>query len=428
MTKTNVLIFPCGAENALVVHHALKYNVNFKVFGASSNKGHGRHVFKNYIGGVPFIQDERFIEAFNQVLIKNKIDIIFPTHDTVSLFLAENREKISAKIAVPEAETAKICRDKSQIYNLFKNYSFCPQIYDWNAPLSFPVFVKPKIGEGSKRTTLIGSEEELSPYKKKQIEFLLVEFLPGDEITVDCFTDRHGKLRFSGPRTRSRIFGGISVQSRTLSLTDEIKTIADAINAELKLRGLWFFQLKKDKIGRFKLLEISVRTSSTMILYSSLGVNFHLLTAYDLLGIDVEILKNDYKAEVDRGLTNKFALSIEFDTVYIDFDDTITQNNEVNEFVLMFLYQLVKKKKKVILLTRHEFDIFETLDKLMIDKRLFNEIKTLENHQLKSEAIEKTKNSIFIDNAYQERLEVKKRLNIPVFDVDAIQSLIDWRE
>ena len=64
----------------------------------------------------------------------------------------------------------------------------------------------------------------------------------------------------------------------------------------------------------------------------------------------------------------------------------------------------------------------------MIDKRLFDDIKTLGKHQLKSEVIEKTNNTIFIDNAYKERLEVKKKLNIPVFDVDAIQSLIDWKE
>jgi len=428
MTKTNILIFPCGAENAIAIHTALKYNVNFKVFGASSKDDHGKYVFKNYIGDVPFIHDEGFIEAFNQILLKNDIDIIFPTHDTVSLFLAENREKINANIAVPDTETAKICRDKSLTYKLFKNHHFCPQLFDWNDPLPFPVFVKPKIGEGGKRTALINKEEELSPFRKKKNEFLLVELLPGDEITVDCFTDRYGKQRFSGPRTRSRVFGGISVQSRTLLLTDEIKNIAEAINGELKLRGLWFFQLKKDGNGQYKLLEISVRTSSTMNLYSNLGVNFHLLTAYDLLGIDVEILINDYEAEVDRALTNRFFLSMDFDTVYIDFDDTITRDHEVNEFVLMFLYQLVRKKKRIVLLTRHEFDIFETLDKLMIDKRLFDEIKTLEKHQLKSEAIEKTTNTIFIDNAYKERLEVKKKLNIPVFDVDAIQSLIDWKE
>ena len=428
MAKTNVLVFPCGAENAIVVHNALKYNVNFEVFGASSKDDHGKYVFRNYIGGIPFIGDDNFIDEFNRVLAENRISIVFPSHDTVSLFLAENREKINARIAVPDVETARICRDKSLTYDLFRNYGFCPEIYGWEEKPPFPVFIKPKFGEGGKRTSVIYSEEELSHYRKEQDDFLLVELLTGEEITVDCFTDRHGKLRFSGPRTRSRVFGGISVNSKTLPLTDEIENIAGAINSELNLRGLWFFQLKKDKTGKYKLLEVSVRTSSTMILYSSLGVNFHLLTAYDLMDIDVRILKNDYDAEIDRALSNSFSLSLNFDTVNIDIDDTITKKHEVNEFVMMFLYQMVRKKKRIILITRHEFDIFETLEKLYIDKRIFDEIKTLAPHQRKSEAIDQPGNAVFIDNAYQERIEVKSKLNMPVFDVDAIQSLIDRRE
>ena len=121
----NMLILFRGAENALEIHSALKYNVNFKVFGASSKDDHCRHVFENYIGNIPFIHENGFIKAFNQVIKKNKIDIVFPSHDTVSLFLAENREKLSARIAVPDKETAQICRDKSQTYNVFKNHSFC---------------------------------------------------------------------------------------------------------------------------------------------------------------------------------------------------------------------------------------------------------------------------------------------------------------
>ena len=48
----------------------------------------------------------------------------------------------------------------------------------------------------------------------------------------------------------------------------------------------------------------------------------------------------------------------------------------------------------------------------------------LEKKQLKSDYI-KRENSIFIDNYFKERLEVKEKLGIPVFDVDAIECLID---
>ena len=35
--------------------------------------------------------------------------------------------------------------------------------------------------------------------------------------------------------------------------------------------------------------------------------------------------------------------------------------------------------------------------------------------------------SIFIDDSFSERLSVADNLNIPVFDLDAVESLIDWK-
>ena len=35
--------------------------------------------------------------------------------------------------------------------------------------------------------------------------------------------------------------------------------------------------------------------------------------------------------------------------------------------------------------------------------------------------------AIFIDNAYQERAAVARKYSIPVFDVDGIEVLLDWR-
>ena len=37
------------------------------------------------------------------------------------------------------------------------------------------------------------------------------------------------------------------------------------------------------------------------------------------------------------------------------------------------------------------------------------------------------KPSIFIDDSFSERLSIANKLNMPVFDLDAVESLIDWR-
>ena len=80
------------------------------------------------------------------------------------------------------------------------------------------------------------------------------------------------------------------------------------------------------------------------------------------------------------------------------------------------------------LITKHKFDLNATLEKLAIHKGIFSEIIHLKMEDEKYLYIKETEKVIFIDNAYGERMKVKKELNIPVFDVDALNTLIDWRE
>jgi predicted ATP-grasp superfamily ATP-dependent carboligase len=424
-----VLVFPCGAENAIELHEALSYSVNIEVWGASSREDHGRYVFKNYIGGVPFISEQNFLTNINQIISNYGIDLIFPTHDTIAQYLAEHRSEIRCQVIMANDETTKICRDKKRIYELIADSTFAPRLYSKIEDVEkFPIFLKPRIGEGGKGTHLIKSAEEGIHILSIHPDLLLVEYLPGDEFTVDCFTDRKSRLRFVGARVRSRINYGISVNSKTVPLTPEIMAIAEELNQRLQFRGLWFFQLKKADDQTLKLLEISTRTAGTMCLYRYQGVNLPLLSVYDAMDKDVEILQNEFSVEVDRALFSRFQLGFEYDAIYLDFDDTFICRGEVNPYVLILLYQAASLKKHVYLLTRHEKDIYETLAKARIHEGLFTEICVLTWHQEKYDMIRSTPQAIFIDNSYLERKKVKDKLGIPVFDVDAVSALIDWRK
>ncbi len=428
MRKYNVLIFPCGSVNALEIHTSLKDCMSINVYGGTSRPDHGRFVYKNYIENIPFIIDPSFLEYFNKIINEYKIDVIFPTHDTAALFLAENETKIDARIALSGALQARICRFKKETYKVFGKDDFCPRVYSsTNDVVKYPVFVKPNIGEGARNTRIVYKKEEFT-HEDWQDEFLVIEYLPGDELTVDCFSDRHGQLRFAGPRKRNRVFSGISVNSFIVPLTAEINKIAEKINTKLKLRGLWFFQIKQDGEGKYKLMEVSIRVSSTMSLYRHLGVNFPLLTVNDLMDKDVNLILNDFYLEVDRTLTNRFKTDLKYSIVYIDFDDTITKNGELNPFVMMYIYNARNKGKKIKVITRHEFDFEETLNRLGVNKVIFDEIVHIGWADKKYHFIQNSAQAIFIDNSFDERFEVKNHFDMPVFDVDAIQCLIDWRE
>lgn len=426
--KTNILIFPAGEINSVELLDSLSYNVNLKVFGASSIDRHGPYVFENYYGNLPKIDDDNFIKSFNEVITKWSISYIFPTHDTVALFLAKNRNSIKAEVIVSDYETALICRDKKKTYEFFKNDDFCPIIYD--DLKTFPVYVKPRDSQGGKGNILLKRKEDI-PSSFSFDNKIIVEYLPGDELTVDCLTDKNGKLRACLPRTRDRTMAGVCVSGKSIKATKEIEEIANIINNRIKLFGIWFFQLKKDINGKYKLLEISTRCPGTLCLSRARGINLPLLSVYSAMGKEIEVSENSYNVVMDRTLITRYKIDYEFDKVYVDYDDTVITNGMVCIPVISFLYQCQNKGKSIILLTRHDEDHDDTIEdnikKYNISPKLFNKIIKLSFNKKKCEYIDKEK-SIFIDNSFSERNEVRKKHNIPVFDVEGIEVLFDWRK
>lgn len=428
MVKFRVLIFPCGAYNALELHDALAYTVNVELWGASSIEDHGRFVFKNYIGHLPFIHEPGFLSILNQIITDKKIDLLFPTHDTVALYLAEHRQELACRVITADADATRVCREKRRTYELFSDCPFASRVYRSVEEVErFPAFLKPNVGEGGKNTRVVNTAKEAANALSLAPDLMLMEHLPGEELTVDCFTDRHRALRFVGPRERIRVHHGTSVNSKSRPSTAEVEEIAREINRRLRMSGLWFFQIKKDVNGQFKLMEISARVAGTMSLYRQRGVNLPLLSVYDAMDLDVEILDNGFDVEIDRALCSRFGVGLDYDRIYLDFDDTLVCHGEVQRDVLLLLHQAHRKRKPVYLLTRHAHDIRQTLQAFRIDVDLFTEIRSLSWDEDKCRSIEPNSKAIFIDNAFAERKKVKEQLGIPVFDVDAVGCLLDWR-
>lgn len=427
MKKINVLIFSAGEINSVELHDALSHNVNIEVFGASSIDRHGSYLFKKYRCGLPLITEENFIAKFNELIDEWKIDLVYPNHDTTALYLAEKQSLIHAKVAVSPYETALVCRDKKRIYDLFRDCDFCPEVYyDFSI---LPAFIKPREGQGARGAELIATEEDIPPMFDSN-DYVITEYLPGQELSVDCLTDIHGNLCACCPRERIRTLAGICTAGKTVAATGEILAIASEINKRLKFEGLWFFQVKQDKYGKFKLLEFATRCASTMCLTRARGVNLPLLSVYVFMGHSIEVFENGVEICMDRVLISRYKLGYEYDTVYIDYDDTIIQGDKVCPSAIQFLYQCVNLNRRVVLLTKHDAlnddCLLDSLQKHRIPAELFDEIISLREDEDKYKKISNYR-SIFIDNAYAERKAVHKHLGIPVFDVEGIEVLLDWR-
>ncbi len=429
MKNINVLVFPCGTEIGLELWRALKDIRFIKLYGASSAMDHGRYVFERYIGGVPFVSSPDFPEYMDNLCRDNGIDFIFPAHDDVQLALMRIQDRLSAKVVAPPLETVEICRHKAMTYEKLDGAFFMPKVYpDAKSVEKYPIVIKPSAGQGSFGVAVINSAEELEKeLTERSSEQVIVEYLSGEEYTVDCFTDRHGSLRYCAFRTRQRIRNGISVCSRVMPPDEKVREIAEYINKAMSFRGVWFFQLKKNDEGEYRLLETATRVAGTMCVERISGVNLALLSIFDMLGYDVDITPQLESVEVERALVNRYELFIDYDEVYCDFDDTVTTHDKVNTQTIMFLYQCVNKNIPVYLLTRHDGDLDEALRRHRISRELFDGVIHIPVKGKKSEHITPSKKAIYIDDSFAEREDISKAFGIKTFGVDAIEGLIDWR-
>lgn len=425
--KKRVAIFPAGTEIGLEINRALKYSTHIDVYGFTSLKDHSEYVYANYVEGLPFYSAKNFIKKLNDYIEKYEIDFVFPAHDDVQLCLTENTDKLKAAVITTDLNTVIICRSKINTYTYFADEDFVPTFYKYKEGINdFPVFIKPDIGQGARGAKVINSAYELENAFYENPNIIVCEYLPGEEYTIDCFTDYKGLLRACRLRNRKRIKTGISVNSEILPMNDRVMQIAQNINSKLIFNGAWFFQLKRAENDEYKLLEIAPRVAGTMGLSRNTGINYPLLTIFNAMKMPVSIIENSYKIKVDRAFISRYIIDFEYDTAYIDLDDTLILNSRVNKFLMMFLYQLVNQKKKIILLSKHQEDIMGTLIKHHICPDIFDEIVHLNRDDEKSSYLTE-KNAIFIDDSFAERYIVFQKTGIPVFDCSEVEALMDWR-
>jgi len=424
-----ILIFPGGTESGLEIWKALKDNKFVTVYSAGSNvSNHAPFVFVNHFI-LPTVFEVGWVSELNSLVEKEKIDYIYPAHDDVLKALADNLEKIRTKVIMPDPEIVKICRSKSQTYRFLNSKIPTPKLYVFSDEIDkFPVFVKPDVGQGSFNAMKIMDKNSLDYFFARIDGLLIMEYLPGREFTVDCFSDREKGLLFSHGRERVRTRNGISVNTKPSQLEYEevFEEYAKIISDSLEISGAWFFQVKQDKNGVFTLLEIGTRIAGGMALYRVLGVNFPLLSIFEAERMPIQIIYNNIQIEMDRALVNRYKSDLNYGCVYVDLDDCLIIKGKVNLDLLKFLFQCLERHTRVNLLTRNENNTREILREKRIEN-IFDEIIVIDKIAKKSDYI-KERNSILIDDSFIERLEVFQALKIPVFEPSSVELLLDDRK
>ena len=378
--KKRVLVLNCGTIAATDINMMLRDNEEYEIWGASTHKNHGVYIYKNYIDDIPNMNDYNFITILNQKIAEYDIKFIIPQHDDLVLFMQKNKDLIHATIVSSPLETAILCRYKSKLYEKIEKFEYCPKVYKIDDIHEYPVFAKLDNDQGGRNAFLIQNKEELDFYNNKFENLVICEYLPGIEITVDCLTDKKGELKICIPRCADRMLAGIDVHSSTVEDQEEIKSIANSLNENISFKGYWFFQVKKSKEGKYKILEISSRFAGGIAYAKAFDLNLPLMSIreFDESSDSTEYNANEMMCDADKQFLTRYLLKDKNGNrlIFKNFIiDKACFENQVNPMLMMLIYQERNKGNKILITYKDDEDkdmIVTLLEKNNISLSLFD--------------------------------------------------------
>ena len=137
---------------------------------------------------------------------------------------------------------------------------------------------------------------------------LVQEYLPGEEYSVDVFSDQHCVVRAAVPRERLKVDSGVAVTARTVR-DEELEQLARKVVERVGLSFVVNVQFRRDRVGIPCLLEVNPRFPGTMPLTVEAGVPMPQLALQAALGFE------DWPAELPF---REVAVVRHWQEVYVD--------------------------------------------------------------------------------------------------------------
>lgn len=265
----NILILSAGRRVELVQQFkkaALELGLNSDVVTADCSELAPALYFGDKKFIIPKVHEDGYIEHLMKLTLENNIKLIIPTIDTELLFLAQYKDYIEsrtkAKVMISDIQLIEICRDKLKTSDfLYSNGFSVPKTYlieEFNqTDERFPLFIKPKSGSSSINAFKVNNYEELLIYSKLIKDYIIQEFVEGDEYTVDVFLDFDSNPITIVPRLRIAVRSGEISKGRIIKDFHIIEIIKKLLK-KANFIGHITIQLKKS--GKdIKFIEINPR-------------------------------------------------------------------------------------------------------------------------------------------------------------------------
>ncbi len=134
---------------------------------------------------IPLASDERFIDELIGVCVAHKARLLFSLHDWEMPFIAANRERFMAVGTIPVVPSPAVtdqCLDKLKTYE-FARRNGIPYPYTVSnrelavralrsGDLAFPIFMKPRFGQGSIGIETLENEDDLQVVHRRLMNWI----------------------------------------------------------------------------------------------------------------------------------------------------------------------------------------------------------------------------------------------------------------
>jgi carbamoyl-phosphate synthase large subunit len=348
MRDLTVLVTACGVQFIPGLINCLRNNGerNIKIVGTDMHEDPTLYEFVDVLYKVPEASNPNYVERLLEICKKEKVDVLLPFMSSELLTLHDNKihfESIGTKVSVSNRNSIEIANNKLKFYEYLRDNGLpVPKFYPLrNADeleevcikLGYPdkaICIKATNLSGSRgiriidpsksRSDILFGEKPNSFYisleelkiilseKDLMPEMMAMEYLPGEEYSVDLIAD-NGKVIYMCGRESNVILASIP-QVATLQKNEEAYNISHSVIEALRLDGNADLDFKFNNLGQPVLMEVNPRIAATLGIFEAGGLNLPYLRIKQLLGEELPVINIKYGTMMKRRYLESFSMKL----------------------------------------------------------------------------------------------------------------------
>ena len=242
---------------------------------------------------LPRGDDPGFADHLLRTAVEFGVDLVVPTVDVELLPVSRAVPDFSAHgigVLVESPQTLQVALDKWRLMQACDGLVRVPRTILLGpsttsqeiAGLGLPFVAKPRRGAGGRGVVVAHESGEITRLPRTD-EYILQEYLPGEEFSIDVLARPDGHVVAAVPRRRDKVDSGIAVAGRTVR-DPQLEEFGREVGAAIGARGVVNVQARRAVDGTPALLEVNPRFPGTMTLTMAAGIDMPTLAVGAALG------------------------------------------------------------------------------------------------------------------------------------------------